>query len=118
MTARALWFNGATAVMVEPEIPETRCIHDMDAWHTADGIKSSCSICRGLPYAVGSPLAEFEPTDARDEPVPLLNWLPSELRGECSRCQSPITVGQAAANMPGQAGTVRVVGDCCRDEVE
>ncbi|HEY3718331.1 MAG TPA: hypothetical protein VGL39_27730 [Jatrophihabitantaceae bacterium] len=94
---------------------ESRCIHDQLEWPTLG--KSSCSICLRLPYLVSSMLAEFEPVLAPDEPERELLWLPSELRGECSRCQSPIGVGQPAANMPGPAASVRVVGSCCRDEV-
>ncbi|HEX5347894.1 MAG TPA: hypothetical protein VFW64_12470 [Pseudonocardiaceae bacterium] len=90
---------------------ESRCIHDQLEWPTLG--KSACSICLHLPYEVGSPLAEFEPVLAREEPT-RLRWLPAEFRTQCVLCDKPIKVDQPTAWVAALAGSI---GRCCEDEV-
>jgi hypothetical protein len=95
-------------------IPETRCIHEMLEFHTAEGRKCSCSICSGLPYMVGSPLAEFEPVLASDEPAVRAQWLPLEERTECAACEKRLDRGHLATWSQRHEGPV---GTCCKEEI-
>lgn len=111
---------------VDARIPETRCVHDMLTFHVLvdeyeNGLsymvaKSSCSICRGLPYTVNDPLAEFQAAVlAEDVRRPQVQWLPLEERAECTACERPLNRGQLAAWSQRLEGPV---GTCCREEVE
>lgn len=93
---------------------ETRCIHDQPTFHTERGELSTCSICRGLPYMVSSPLPEFEPVIADDTPVERVRWIPLEERTDCVLCEKTLDRGKVAAWVDRYEGTV---GECCRDQV-
>ena len=97
-------------------LPETRCIHGMLEWPADEQAgrpaKSSCSICRGLEYDFGSPLAEFEPKLADEAPAPTLRWFTLEDSGVCTVCEARLREGQQAA-----VWLQGVIGRCCEEQV-